>query len=134
MNAIPTQAGALLARCRRLLAAHRCRAKAVGQVLDYDLDDLRRLIESSPCCRWCRLPVGFDLQLDHLHPIGRGGQFALYNLCIACGRCNRLRGMLTEAETLHLLEFLGDIGPVARADLERRLLAGAKRYGKRETP
>jgi 5-methylcytosine-specific restriction endonuclease McrA len=126
---LPTQAEALDALTRRTLAHHKARAKAVGQILDYTEDDLRRLIEATPTCRWCRLPVGYDnLQLDHLHPTGRGGQHALHNLCVACSRCNKLRGLLTEAETEHVLEFLRDIGPAAREDLERRLLAGGKRY------
>ena len=52
MNALPTQAGAALARARRTLAHHKSRAKAQAQVLDYNLADLWRLIEGSPCCRW----------------------------------------------------------------------------------
>jgi hypothetical protein len=132
MNLSDTQIGALQSLVRRTLSHHKSRAQAVGQVLDYTADDLRRLIEAAPCCRWCKLPVGFDLHLDHLYPVGRGGKWSLHNLCIADSRCNRLRGILTEAETLHLLEFLADIGPIARQDLERRLLHGGKRYGKGE--
>jgi hypothetical protein len=132
MNGSGTQADALLSRCRRLLHGHQARAKAAGQVLNYNLDDLRRLIESSPCCHWCRRPQAFDLQLDHLHPTSRGGPWTLDNLCVSCGRCNRLRGMLTEAETVALLAFLAGLHPVARQDIERRLLHGGKRYaGKR---
>jgi 5-methylcytosine-specific restriction endonuclease McrA len=128
MNTTGTQAEALDVRVRRALSHHKAAAKTLGQSLDYGLDDLRHLIESNPCCRWCRLPVGFDLHLDHLHPIGRGGKFALHNLCVSCSRDNRLRGMLTEAETLHLFEFLADLHPAAKEDIERRLLAGGRRY------
>jgi hypothetical protein len=134
MNASGTQQGALDVRVRRALAHHKAAAKSLGQVLDYTAADLVQLVEANPCCRWCRLPVGFDLHLDHLQPISRNGKFALHNLCVSCSRDNRLRGMLTEAETLHLFEFLADLHPAAKEDLERRLLAGAKRYGKRETP
>jgi hypothetical protein len=128
MNPLPTQADGLRVLVRRTLAHHKARARALGQVLDYTEADLRRLVEASPCCRWCRLPVAFDLQLDHVHPIARGGPYALHNLCVSCSRCNRLRGMLSEAETLQLLEFLEGLHPVARQDLERRLLAGGRRY------
>ena len=126
-----TQVDALMARARRLLHDHRTRAREVGLQLDYSLSDLRRLLESNPLCHWCKLPVDFALTLDHLHPIARGGQHALHNLCVSCTRCNALRGMLTEAETLELLEFLGSLPPLARQDLERRLLAGGQRYQRR---
>src|SRR5262249_32712019 len=132
MQTTSSQSNALLARCRRLLYDHRSRAKREGQALDYGLADLRHLIESSPCCRWCKLPVGYDLQLDHLHPVHRGGRHALYNLTGSCKRCNTLRGMLPEAETLHLLELLADLHPTARADVERRLLHGGARYSRRK--
>jgi hypothetical protein len=70
-----------------------------------------------------------------LQPIARGGRFALWNTTIACSRCNQLRGQLTEAETLELLEFLEGLHPVAREDLERRLLGGGTVYagGKKTT-
>jgi hypothetical protein len=79
--------------------------------------------------------VAFDLELDHLQPTSRGGVFTLDNLCISCARCNQLRGMLTEAETVALLAFLEGLHPAARQDVERHLLAGGKRYaGKRAAP
>jgi 5-methylcytosine-specific restriction endonuclease McrA len=125
----------VLTRCRRILNDHRAKAKPLGIVLDYDAQDLRKLVESSPCCRWCRLPVGFDFHVDHIHPLARGGAMALYNLCISCSRCNRLRGKLTEAETLETLEFLNGLHPTAREDLEARLLAGGPaRYARRRRP
>jgi hypothetical protein len=127
-----SQADNLQARLSRTFRHHQARAKAAGCVLNYGLDDLRRLIESSPCCYWCRRPVAFDLQLDHLQPTSRNGLWTLDNLCLAHPRCNQLRGMLTEAETVQLLALLEGLHPVARQDIERRLLAGGKRYaGKR---
>jgi hypothetical protein len=74
------------------------------------------------------------LQFDHLHPIARGGRFAVWNTTIACSRCNQLRGLLTEAETLELREFLEGLHPVARQDIERRLHAGGQRYASRRPP
>ncbi|HTU22873.1 MAG TPA: HNH endonuclease [Gemmataceae bacterium] len=124
-----TQSQALEQRAKRLLSDHQRRAKKAGQVLDYDLDHIRQLIDGSPCCRWCRLPVAFDqLSLDHVHPLARGGSYCFFNLCLACRRCNTLRGRLTEAETLELLEFLAGLHPAAREDIERRLLAGGRGY------
>ncbi len=125
-----TQADVVLKRCRQVLRDHRGAAKALGIVLDYGLPELRSLFEQSKCCRWCKLPVAFDAHVDHLHPLARGGAMAYYNLAISCSRCNRLRGQLSEAETLELIEFLGGLHPVARADLERRLLAGGERYAR----
>jgi hypothetical protein len=45
------------------------------------------------------------------------------------GRCNCLKGQLTEAEFRELPTFLALLHPIARQDLEHRLLAGGKRYG-----
>jgi 5-methylcytosine-specific restriction endonuclease McrA len=130
MNLPGRQANNLQTRLRRTFRHHQARAKAAGQILDYTIDDLRRLIESSPCCRWCRLPVAFDLQLDHLHPTSRGGLWTLDNLCVSCARCNQLRGQLTEAETVALRAFLEGLHPAARADLERRLTGGGAVYAR----
>jgi 5-methylcytosine-specific restriction endonuclease McrA len=128
MNGSATQADAALARARRLLHDHRTRAHRDGQRLDYGLAEVRALLASTTCCRWCRMPVGFDLQLDHVEPIARGGAHALHNLAVCCARCNGIKGMLTGAEFEFLLEFLADLHPVARQDIERRLLAGGRRY------
>jgi 5-methylcytosine-specific restriction endonuclease McrA len=127
-----TQAAALLSRARRLLSDHRTRAKKVGVRLNYGLVDIRRLLEAQPLCEYCRAPVSFAVTLDHADPISRGGKHALDNLAICCSRCNSMKGMLTEAEFRKLLTFLALLHPVARTDLERRLLAGTSRYaGKR---
>jgi hypothetical protein len=86
----------------------------------------------SPLCEYCRAPVSFAVSLDHADPIARGGTLALDNLAVSCERCNSLKGMLTEAEFRELLTFLALLHPLARTDLERRLLAGSARYaGKR---
>jgi len=129
MNIPTTQADALQARCRRLLHDFRTRAKRDGTALDYGLVEVRRLVESSPCCRWCRCPLAFDVSLDHVQPTSRGGPHALHNLVAVCRRCQALKGMLTGAEMEFLLEFLEGLHPVARQDIERRLLGGGKVYG-----
>jgi hypothetical protein len=134
MNTPRSQNDALLARCRRLLHDHQSKARAASTVLDYTLDELLQLIASSPTCHWCRLPVGFDVSLDHIEPTGRGGQHALHNLCVSCRRCQGLKGMLTGAEMGQLLQLLEGLHPVARQDLERRLTGGGRVYAKRKKP
>jgi 5-methylcytosine-specific restriction endonuclease McrA len=132
MKAPVSQADALLARARRLLHDHRTRARKDGCRLNYTLADIRRLIESSPCCAYCGMPVAFDLQLDHRRPIARGGQHVLANLAPCCARCNALKSVLTETEHRELLAFLDRLHPLARQNIETRLLAGNRRFaGKR---
>jgi 5-methylcytosine-specific restriction endonuclease McrA len=129
------QAHAALGRARRLLHDHRTRAKKDGAALDYGLAELRQLLESSPCCQYCRLPVGWNVSLDHRTPISRGGKHQLSNLAVCCSRCNSLKGMATESEFRELLRFLGLLHPVASQDLERRLLAGSQVYtGRKRRP
>jgi 5-methylcytosine-specific restriction endonuclease McrA len=93
MNPLPTQADALLARARRLLGDHKTRAKRDGVALDYGLREIVELLRAAPCCRWCRLPLAFDVSLDHVQPIGRGGRHALHNLAAVCPRCQALKGL-----------------------------------------
>lgn len=125
-----TQANALLVKARKALNDHRARAKKAGATLNYGLIDLQQLLANNPLCYYCRLPVAFDASIDHKTPITRGGPwtYLLGNLCISCSRCNRLKGMLTAEEFTQLRLALELLPPVARADIERRLLAGGKRY------
>jgi 5-methylcytosine-specific restriction endonuclease McrA len=134
MNIPNTQAGALEALTRRTLAHHKARAKAVGQVLDYDAGALRRLLAEHPLCAYCKAPVAWDASIDHKTPTGRGGQHCLANLAVCCKRCNGLKGQLAEGEFRELLAFLESRHPVARADLEKRLLGGGSTYAKGRTP
>lgn len=123
-----TQAAALLARARRLLSDQRTRARKNGAALDYTLRDVQQLLAEHPLCDYCRTPVAWDASLDHRTPIARGGRHALANLSVCCRRCNSLKGALTEAEFRELLVLLALLHPAARADIERRLIAGGKRY------
>lgn len=129
MKPVSTQADALLIRARRLLHDHRTRAKKDGAYLDYGLAEVRQLLAASPCCRWCKMPVGFsDASLDHVLPISRGGRHVLGNLAVVCTRCNALKGCLTGTEFEALLQLLARLHPIASQDIERRLLAGGNRY------
>jgi 5-methylcytosine-specific restriction endonuclease McrA len=124
MKQTSTQDAALLSRARRLLSDHRTRAKKAGVELNYTLRDLAELLASSQACAYCGCALAWDMQMDHKQPIARGGRFTLDNLTPACGRCNRLKSILTESEMGELLTFLNLLPIIARQDLERRLLAG----------
>jgi 5-methylcytosine-specific restriction endonuclease McrA len=129
MKALPqTPANAALVRARRLLHAHQDRARKDGVALDYGVAQLRELLASTPLCEYCRNPVAWNVSLDHRTPTGRGGKHNLDNLAVCCPRCNSLKGMLTEDEFRELLKLLALLHPAARADVERRLIAGGGRY------
>jgi 5-methylcytosine-specific restriction endonuclease McrA len=128
MKTAPTQADALLSRARRLLHDHGTRAKKAGVVLDYGLTDIRQLLAAHPLCEYCRMPLAFDAQLDHRQPIARGGRHVLDNLAACCQRCNSIKGMLSEEEYREMLTLLALLHPLARQDVERRLIAGGSRY------
>jgi hypothetical protein len=132
MNPLPTQAAALLARCRRLLHDHQTRARKDGAALDYGLAEVRQLLADNPTCAYCKMPVGWDVSLDHRTPTARGGQHALANLAPCCRRCNTLKGPATEEEFRALLAFLEAAHPIPRQDWERRLLGGGKVYAGRK--
>ena len=125
------QADPLLARCRRALAEHRRRARADGVTLPYGLAELLQLAGGTVQCGYCRLPVGFDFQVDHRTPTARGGKHALGNLAVCCRTCNERKGRLTEAEFRQLLELARAWHPAAAEDLLGRLRAGWGRYRRR---
>lgn len=122
------QADALLVRAQRILRSHRQLAKKDGATLDYGLDEVQELLKCCTCA-YCLLPIGWDAQVDHATPLARGGRHSIENLCLACIRCNQLKGQLTVEEFFALLKLLR-VYPEARADIERRLLAGSKIYRK----
>jgi hypothetical protein len=129
MKPTHTQADHLIVKARRLMSSHRQRARAEGQYLDYNRDDLLDLLRRNLCCRWCRCPLSYgDVTLDHVLPLSRGGRHALANLAVVCTRCNSLKGVLTGTEFEALLQLVGRWHPIARQDVERRLLAGGTRY------
>ncbi|MHB1422799.1 MAG: HNH endonuclease [Gemmataceae bacterium] len=91
----------------------------------------RHLLASNPLCAYCRAPLSFAASLDHRQPLARGGRHQLANLAVCCSRCNSLKGQLAESEFRELLGLLSRTHPAARTDIERRLLAGGKRYASR---
>jgi 5-methylcytosine-specific restriction endonuclease McrA len=127
-TATSLRADPLRQRCRRALADHRARAKADGVTLRYGLADLEALARAELQCAYCRLPVGWDFQIDHRTPTSRGGKHALSNLAVACARCNQIKGKLTEQEYRELLALARAWHPAAAEDLLGRLRSGWRRY------
>lgn len=48
------------------------------------------LARGGGCCAHCASTA--ELQIDHIHPIARGGTSDLANLQVLCGPCNRAKG------------------------------------------
>lgn len=68
------------------------------------------------CCRYCGFQSERDpsrFQLDHVHPVSRGGTNDVENLVVACERCNRMKGAETGWKPLPV--------SVAKARRESRL-------------
>lgn len=123
-----TTDGILRRKCSAALSRHRAAAKKVGQVLDYGLSDLVKLAQSTETCRYCRMPIAWDGDFDHVNPISRGGSYSLWNIAYVHRQCNQAKGMLNDYEFDSLLNCLREIQPVAMADVLRRLQSGGKRY------
>lgn len=119
-------------RLAGVLRRHRRLAATVGMQLDYDLDALAYLVQTSDVCEYCRLPYALsDLHLDHRTPLARGGLHKLSNLAAICSRCNLLKGALLEGEYRSLRCYLRTMThPAAAEDLQRRLISGSAVYAK----
>lgn len=62
---------------------------------------LRRLIEERDGhrCSYCRCPewFGIPMAIDHIIPLGLGGETVLENLALCCYRCNEFKGDRVQA-------------------------------------
>jgi hypothetical protein len=123
------QTALLRRRCRRILADHKRRAARDAKILDYGLADLVKLVRESPQCYYCRMPVGWDFQVDHKVPSPRTVQaHSRNNLVVACSGYNGAKGMMDAEEFHRLLQLLSSFHPQAAQDVLRRLRAGGRRY------
>jgi 5-methylcytosine-specific restriction endonuclease McrA len=117
-------------RCKASLDAHRRRAAADHQELNYTAADLQALVTAADVvhCAYCGglLDVP-DWVFDHAVPPCRSGTYRLANLRLACRSCNESKGLLTADEFRELLQLLSGWHPRARADLLARLKAGGRR-------
>jgi 5-methylcytosine-specific restriction endonuclease McrA len=84
--------------CRRI---SRELASRQAPHLRYEIDKNRTSIiaylteRDGPGCIYCG--TDFDIQIDHRHPISRGGDNRLSNLQLLCGLCNRRKSNKLEA-------------------------------------
>lgn len=49
-------------------------------------------------CWWCRIKLNGKYHIDHVHPISKGGEHAMHNLCISCPKCNLRKSVKTPLE------------------------------------
>ena len=78
----------------RLTVAHLLHtARAKDRQLPTDnatVDDLRRVLEKQGYrCAYCIERIIFDFELDHKHPIAKGGGHTLDNIQFLCPSCNK---------------------------------------------
>jgi 5-methylcytosine-specific restriction endonuclease McrA len=124
-----TQADQLTVWLRRQYDHLAARARRDGQTLDYDLPQLREMVSEATTCSYCHAPLSYAvLQVDHKIPITRNGPHVFANLAPSCQRCNSLKGKLTAEEFAGVRSFLATLHPVARQDVELRLISGGQRY------
>ena len=119
-------------RCKASLDAHRRRATADRQRLDFDLAALVETVTAAERCAYCGVPLTpATWTLDHKTPTCRAADYALGNLAVCCRPCNEAKDLLTAAEFRDLLHLLGGWHPRARQDLLARLRVGGRARGGR---
>lgn len=61
--------------------------------------DIKRIYaDQEGRCYYCSTPLNGSYQIDHKHPLSKGGSHYPSNLCCACTPCNRRKHAMTEAE------------------------------------
>lgn len=130
MQAMPSNGDAILRRkCRVAYQHHRQLALKDHCSLDYAAADLVALAKRCRQCFYCRMPLSFGFEFDHVIPIARSVQaHRKANIVCCCSSCNALKGQLDGEEFVRLLRLLEDMDPRSAADVRRRLIAGGKRY------
>lgn len=64
-----------------------------------DVNPMELFIEQGGVCYLCKSTFSFkEMELDHVHPIARGGKHERSNCKMACVRCNRSKGSKTLEE------------------------------------
>lgn len=125
----------LMARTWSIYRHQAERARLSRQALPYSLAELRAKVDvemAAGSCGYCLGPLtAANLSLDHGRPLARGGGWGLDNLRPCCRVCNEYKGSLLQWEYLELLTALEHFEPAGRADVLRRLRAGAGRWGRK---
>jgi 5-methylcytosine-specific restriction endonuclease McrA len=105
------------------------RAKKHGAVLDYTVEDLRRLVEDAlrGACPYCLASLHVqNFGCDHEVPISRGGSWRRENLVICCRNCNEAKGPLTGEEFIRIVQLLLTLPVPAKLNVIKRLRAGGR--------
>lgn len=123
-------ASAVLRRkCRTAFQHHRELAAKDFITLSYAAIDLIKLAKASLQCFYCRAPLSFGFEFDHVVPIARIPQaHRLGNIVCACTSCNAMKGQMDGDEFTRFLRLLDGMDPRSASDVRRRLTAGGKRY------
>lgn len=82
----------------------RKRYAEVHQLKDYRDTLMVMLYENQEgLCGICGCPIELNeyVELDHIHPVSRGGDYAFNNLQLAHKRCNSSKSYLTQNEYIH---------------------------------
>lgn len=86
---VSTQQRMCSARCKRLAASRRRRARIAGTTTQWRWSDFMRLARTFGFqCAYCGTAPDEPLEPDHVVPISKGGPDALSNLLPACHSCN----------------------------------------------
>ena len=94
------------------------------------IDEVHAHLQScAKVCTYCGVRLAASgprrPNLDHRHPISRGGDASVANLALACRACNSAKGPLNETEFRSLLAFLGSWDDRAAAESLLSRLRGA---------
>jgi 5-methylcytosine-specific restriction endonuclease McrA len=120
-------------RCSGMLRAHRQRARALYQTVDYSLAQLVDFVKANRTCTYCGgvLTAGEPnpFSLDHAIPTSVKADFRLSNLRTACVVCQERKGDFTEEEYRDILNLASRWRPAAGTSLLRRLRAGGAQLG-----
>lgn len=102
-----------------------------GNILPFELDEFRAWLlaefggdeKSAKRCPYCNRAFidVFNCQIDHRHPVSRGGALHTSNLIACCGHCNDVKGALGAEAFLGLLKYLQTIDPFDAQEIMRRL-------------
>jgi 5-methylcytosine-specific restriction endonuclease McrA len=81
-------------------AKHRRKASLLVATIDGSAPaKYKELLSTATSCHWCATPItASTMEIDHYHPLSRGGLHVASNLVASCARCNRQRRDMTADE------------------------------------
>jgi 5-methylcytosine-specific restriction endonuclease McrA len=105
------------------------RAKKAGRQLDYDLEDLRTIVEKALMkeCPYCLQMLNVqNFSCDHEVPVSRGGSYSWANVVVCCKNCNEAKGPLLGDEFVAIMGLLLTFPMQSKLNVIRRLRAGGR--------